>query len=97
MEHKQASNEFEALIDKDGRITVPVEVARQFAGRKLHVRLHREEISASLREKHVTDDEVERIARVQLDSREQVVKFLLSEGILKRDSGFVRRVRGKRS
>lgn len=91
MEHKHASNEFDALIDDDGRITVPAEMAKQFAGRRLHVRLHREEISAGLRKKDVTEDEVERIARVQLESREQVVKFLLSEGGLKRDAAFIRR------
>lgn len=91
MEQKHASNEFEALIDDDGRITVPVEIAEQFAGRRLHVRLHREEISVGLREKRVTEEEVERIARVQLESREQVLKFLLGEGMLKHDTAFIRR------
>ena len=91
MEHKHASNEFEALIDDDGRITVPAEMAKQFSGRRLHVRLHREEISVGLREKDVTEDEVERIARVQLESREQVVKFLLTEGTLKGNTAFLRR------
>ncbi len=94
MEHKSASNEFHALIDDDGRITVPTELAKQFAGRKLHVRLHEEEISSGLREKAVTEDEIERIERVQRDSREQIVKFLLSEGLLKRDMAFVRRAQG---
>ncbi len=93
MERKHPTNEFDALIDDDGRITVPLEMAKHFAGRKLHVRLHREEISAGLREKDVTEDEIERIARVQLESREQVVKFLLTERMLKSDAAFVRRAR----
>lgn len=93
MEHKQPSNEFEALVDDEGKLTLPAELGKRFAGAKLHVRLHKQEVNAALREKNVTDVEVERIAGVQFESREQAVTFLLSEGVLKNDASFAQRVR----
>lgn len=93
MEHKKSSNEFEALIDDEGKITIPSELRKRLAGKKLHVRLHKEEVSAGLKENGVTEDEVERIASVQLESREQVVKFFLSEGALESDQTFARRAK----
>jgi bifunctional DNA-binding transcriptional regulator/antitoxin component of YhaV-PrlF toxin-antitoxin module len=94
VEHKKSGNEFEALIDGDGKITVPAELREHFAGKKLHVRLNREEVSTELKERDVTEEEIERISSVQLESREQVVKFLLSEGALKRNVAFVKRAKG---
>lgn len=93
MEHKKSSNEFEALIDDEGKITIPSELRKHLAGKTLHVRLHKEEVSAGLKEKGVTEDEVERIASVQLESREQVVKFFLSEGALANDQAFAQRAK----
>jgi hypothetical protein len=101
VEHKKSSNptgrvfdEFEGLIDDDGRIAVPSELLKHFAGKKLRIRLNKEEVSSELRENNVTDEEIERISSLQLESREQVVKFLLSEGVLQRTSAFAKRVRG---
>ena len=94
---KQSSNEFEALIDDDGKIAVPPQLRKQFDGTKLHVRLHKEEISGALRSMHVTEDEVERISIVQLESREQVIKFLLCEGVFAKDRTFIRRAKGQLS
>ena len=91
MEQKKSSHEFQALIDPDGKIDVPSELVKLFAGRKLHVRLSSEEIVSDLTELGVTESEIERIATLQFEQREQVVKFLLSEGVMNTDSAFVKR------
>jgi protein involved in polysaccharide export with SLBB domain len=83
--------EFEAVIDPEGRIAVPMVAAQQLLGKKLHVRLMSSEISAALNARGVTEDEVERIAAVQRESREQVIKFLMSEGSLTTSRAFRRR------
>lgn len=96
MNRKESSNEFQALIDEEGNIAVPPELMQRFAGRKLHVRLNSEEVSAELKKKNVTEQEIERISGMQRESREQAVKFLLSEGALRSASRFVRRVGGSK-
>lgn len=91
MEHKQSANEFVARIDGRGNIAVPPELARRFAGKRVHVRLNNREVAAELKARNVTEEEVDRIADVQRESREQIVAFLLSEGALKANRGFHRR------
>jgi dephospho-CoA kinase len=81
-------------MDDEGRIRVPSHLHKQFAGRTVYVRLTSEEISSRLKKNGVTEEEMERIARVQLESREQVTKFLLAEGALKNSAAFVRRAKG---
>ncbi len=93
MERKKSDNEFEAVMGNDGTIVVPHGLAKRFVGKKLHVRLRSEEVASELMEKNVTEEEIERIANIQLESREQVVKFLLTEGSL-RTSSLLRRVKG---
>lgn len=91
MEQKNSSDEFDATMDEAGRILVPSEIRDRFAGKKVRVRLRSEEIAVTLRENNVTEEEIERIASVQLESREQVVKLLLSEGTLKGNTLFAAR------
>lgn len=93
MEHKKSANEFEALVDDEGKILVPSELLGEFSRKRIHVRISSRENDAGLKENNVTEDELDRISSLQLESREQVVKFLLSEGALK-GSSFDRRVRG---
>lgn len=84
--------EFEGVLEQDGTITVPPEIAERFSGAKLHVRIEKEEINDRLKKNNVTEEEIERISALQIESREQVVKFLLSQGMLaKRTSGGRRR------
>ena len=88
------SIEFESVIDAGGNIQVPPEVRRQVEqtpGMKLHVRLTGSAIHASLKDRGVNEEEIERIGTLQLEPREQVVKFLLSEGACARKSGFGKR------
>ncbi len=91
MEHKKSSNEFDARIGDDGTILVPDELRKTLAGKRLHVRLYSEEVSAPLRSRGVTEEEIDYIADAQLEAREQVVKFLSSEGSLAGNKAFNRR------
>lgn len=89
---KHRSAEFEARVESSGRIMVPEGIARGLRKRYVHVRLTTDPIDHQLRKRGVSGEEVERITAMQLASREQVVRFLLSEGTLKK-SGIARRGR----
>ena len=93
MEHRKLASEFETVVDRDGKIIIPKNLLSGFARRKVHVRISKQEIAAELTANGVTDDEIERISSLQLEVREQVIKFLLTEGVLK-GSAFMRRARG---
>ena len=86
------SVEFEATIDGSGKITVPGSVAREFEKTPgaVHVRLTTHALRDELKKHDVGEEEIDRLSSVQLESREQVVRFLLSEGVL-RKSGMMRR------
>jgi DNA-binding transcriptional regulator/RsmH inhibitor MraZ len=97
MEHRRSRNEFEARIDEKGNIAVPADVAQHFAGKRLRIHLSPHEINAELQRRMVGEEEIEEIARMQLEPREQVVRFLLTEGMLRKDAAFIRRIqRAKR-
>lgn len=85
--------EFVAVIDHEGKIAVPDHAAKELGGKKLHVRLMSNEISSALKARGVTEHEVERIAALQRESRDQVIKFLMSEGSLTASRVFKRRAR----
>jgi len=91
--------DFEGLIGSDGKIEVPGAILERLgsgAGSRMRVRLMPAVIAEALERKNVTAEEVERIASVQLESREQVISFLLSEGVLSRGGGKAGRARGRR-
>ncbi len=96
MEPISPGNEFEALIDEEGNIAIPPDLLKELVGRKLHVRIQKREVAAALQEKGVTEDEIARLAKIQLEPREQVIKFLLSEGALKSNRTFSRRTKGEK-
>lgn len=90
--------EFEAVIGADGRIAVPGEIVRRLgshAGSPLRVRLLPEVLAEALERNDVTAAEVERIAAVQLEDREQVITFLLAEGALSPGRRGARAVKGR--
>ena len=91
MERTHQADQFEAFIDESGRIAVPAELRKRFGGRKVQVRLQTREMSAALARNEVTEEELERIAAMQLEPREQVVAFLMTEGELRGNSAFARR------
>ncbi len=91
---KKSVQEFEGVLEPDGTIAVPPKIAERFSGAKLQVRIEKKEISDRLKKNNVTEEEIERISALQLESREQVVKFLLSQGMLARRSASRRRRKG---
>jgi len=99
MKGKSEGFEFEGDIGGDGRIGVPGEILERlahYAGSRLRVRLMPAVIAEALERRNVTAEEVERIASVQLESREQVISFLLSEGVLSTGAAGAGRRKGRR-
>ncbi len=73
--------EFNGVVDPKGRIAVPRRYLKELPRRGLlHVRLMRKRLQETLQARGVTEEEIDRIAAVQLEPRERVVSFLLSEG-----------------
>jgi len=78
--------EFEATVGRDGSLNIPATLLESLGlveGGKLFVRITGKNAMALLKRGGVTNDEIDRIAVMQLESPDQVVKFLLSEGALK--------------
>jgi hypothetical protein len=99
MKGKGEGLDFESAIADDGKIEVPEQVLRNLgahAGLRVRVRLMPAVIAASLGRKHVTAEEVERIASVQLESQAQVISFLLAEGVLAPGGGRRLRTKGRK-
>ena len=85
--------EFEAKVTAEGTIVIPRHVAKTLeAGTAVVIRLTKGGISNSLRDRGVTEDEIEHIAALQLEPRENVVRFLQTEGTLSTGHAFQRRV-----
>ena len=100
MEKAKHSIAFEAEIDGDGRVKFSQPVAEELrlkTGAKVTVRIAGGVLSEQLTARDVSNEEIERIGNVQLEDRDQVVKFLLSEGSLSRSNSFKARVKGRRS
>lgn len=84
------SVEFEALLGDDGEIVVPPPLRELHGlgkGSALRVRLTERSLSDRLRERGVSDEEIRRISDLQLESRDRVIAFLLSEGARKKRPG----------
>ena len=96
MDHSKQSLEFEAKIDPQGVLAVPKEVLERLTvkeGSKVTVRVTAEKISDALRKRTVTEDEIDRISRLQMEPRENVVTFLTAEGALANNRSFVTRAK----
>ena len=99
MEKAKHSIAFEAEINGDGRVQFSEPVADELrlkAGAKVTVSIAGGVLSKELTARDVSNEEIERIGNIQLEDREQVVKFLLSEGSLSHSSVFRKRVKGRR-
>ena len=100
MSHERRTLEFEAHITDKGTITVPPQVLEALGSRAragLNIRLTSAILANELHVNGVTEEEVERIASLQLESREQVIGFLLSEGALAKRPKIGSRRRGRDS
>ncbi len=83
----KSSVEFETRIDEGGQIYIPDHIAKELGTDSVHVRLTVKAISSELKQRNVSEEEIARIGNLQLESRDQVVKFLLSEGALQKGDG----------
>jgi|SRR6185369_7485210 len=92
MENVYPVVEFDAEVGADGTIRIPENLrARIPADGRIVVRMTSGAIDAPLRERGVTEDEIEQIAAMQREERESVTGFLLAEGALRRNAAFVER------
>jgi hypothetical protein len=80
---------FDAVIRDDGTIVVP---AADLRGSRVRVRVTVHELAAALAARGIGEEEVDRVAAVQLEERERAARFLMSEGSL-HGGGFARRAR----
>ena len=91
MEQPYPVLEFETEVANDGTIVVPSSLSGALRSHKVVVRMVVGSVAGSLRKRGVTEGEIERIALLQLEQRENVVSFLKVEGALARSASFVRR------
>ncbi len=78
--------EFETTVGQGGSVSIPETLLESLGlveGGRLSVRITGKHAMALLNRSGVTNDEIDRIAVMQLESPDQVVKFLLSEGVLR--------------
>ncbi len=96
MEKTRQSIEFAATLAPDGTLTLPKDALRTFQAEgntKVQVRLTAYRVSSDLRTRAVTEEEIERITALQLEPRENVVRFLRAEGALAGRPAFRRRAK----
>ncbi|HTY37110.1 MAG TPA: hypothetical protein VMH23_08350 [Bacteroidota bacterium] len=86
--------EIVARVGHDGSAVIPADAlsgSHVQPGSTIRVRLVSDELPRRLRQRNVTEEEIESIIERQLEDRQNVVRFLMSEGALERDAGFLRR------
>jgi hypothetical protein len=92
MEHPYPLIEFETELGDDGVIRVPRSLLKNIgAGGSVTIRLTKGQVSRTLRNRRVSEEEVEAISIRQLERRENVIGFLRAEGELASRRPFIRR------
>ena len=92
MEQPYPSVEFEAEIGPDGTIKTPAAIAKKLKGvDRVTIRMTEGVVSKALQRRRVTENEIEQVAELQLEQRENVICFLESEGALADNKFFLRR------
>ncbi|MEX0602993.1 MAG: hypothetical protein WD295_06605 [Bacteroidota bacterium] len=92
---KRRSGEFEAKIQDDGSVVIPASQVRGAGwkpGSGVTVRLTDASLSAELRRRGVTEEELERIAAIQREDPKDILRMLMTEGALARNARFCRRI-----
>lgn len=72
--------EFDAVVGPGGTLTLPPDLLGGMNGARVRVLLTEEIVAQELAAAGVTEEEVQRIAGRQMEPRERVLRFLLSEG-----------------
>ena len=92
MEKPYPSIEFETEVLPNGMIKVPKKITAKLRhGSPVTIRLTQGVVSQSLRERNITESEVEKIAFLQLEQRENVLRFLRADGSLSMNRAFRKR------
>ena len=92
-EHSYPVVEFEATIDDENVIRIPVAIAATLhKGKRVTIRMTKGNISRSLVARGIGEDDVERIATMQREEREDILRFLHAEGALAEQRMFAKRV-----
>ncbi len=93
---KKESAEIDVRVSSDGTLTIPKRILKRLnidRGGKVRVRISSDVLSSRLQRKNVTEEEIDRIAAVQLEPRQNVVRFLAAESRLSRNTAFKHRAR----
>lgn len=81
--------EFEVEVGPDGAIQLPKHIREKIGGSSsITIRLTEGIVPKHLRRKNVTEEEVEEISGVQMEQRENVIRFLQAEGALGKRRAF---------
>ena len=92
MEHSYPAVEFEATIDEEGVVHIPAAIASTLhKGKRYTVRIIKGSIPRSLSLRGISEDDVECMAMIQLESREDILRFLHAESSLSDNRMFRRR------
>ncbi len=90
------SVEINLKVESDGDLVIPKAALHRLnirEGASIHIRLTPTVLSGKLKARNVTEGEVETIAALQLEPRENVVRFLATESALSGNKGFLKRLR----
>lgn len=97
METPYPSIEFEAELDAEGRLALPKGLrSRIMPGKRITVTITEGTVSRSLRDRNITEHDVEHIAALQLEQREHVLRFLKAEGAFAGKTAFGKRYSTKK-
>lgn len=95
----QDSVEINPRVADNGELLIPKSALHRLnvgRGSRIHVRLTLAVLTGKLKARKVTEEEIETIAALQLEPRENVVRFLAAESAFSRNERFLRRVRETR-
>ena len=93
---KRASAEIDMRIPPEGSLMIPKRILKRLnvdGGTKVHIRITGGMLSSSLKRRNVTEEEIDQIAFVQMEPRENVVRFLVAESRFSGNAAFKRRAR----
>jgi hypothetical protein len=91
---KTESAEIDLKVTDGGDLVIPAGVLNRLnlrRGEKVHIRVTTSKLSGELKRRNVTEEEIQRITALQLEPRENVIKFLSTESSFSRKARFKRR------
>ena len=96
MESPKEILELDVRVEQNGTAIIPARHLERLGigpGSRMRVKLIPRKLSRELVQRGVTEEEIEQIGSLQLEPRQNVLGFLSSEGALRGDKKFRRRMR----